>query len=308
MAGPSPLSILANLAANQAAKGHAPSSPPPAATHHDNHPQKESFTARWANRGWAIQSWNDLFSRWFPSLERHSAVDAQGDKACPNRAVVHTALSIAFGMLRNHGLTNVALKMEVNHTENSAHVEFGISTTAVTDIINTGMIEYSELGISSAAIGGIIGRRLAEVIQKWRDAAPGVGKRGQAAEPPAAPDIPAEKPGPGGRNLLDILKDISDRIRGQIGAAAIWDAEQEVILGGFAPSFAQVARPIIPFDNMVDRLQLNRDPGPNPQPPTATGDDLRTLVAQILHDPGVRPPLPRTNAGPPTILNELVGK
>lgn len=47
---------------------------------------------------------------------------------------------------------------------------------------------------------------------------------------------------------------------------------------------------------------LTSDDAANPQLPQAMGVDLVTLVAQILHEPAVVPPSPRTDAGPPTFV------
>jgi hypothetical protein len=56
-----------------------------------------------------------------------------------------------------------------------------------------------------------------------------------------------------------------------------------------------------PLKGMIGKPVLTRLPAANPQPPAAAGNDLRTLVAQVLHDPGVRPPQPLTAFGPPTV-------
>jgi hypothetical protein len=55
-----------------------------------------------------------------------------------------------------------------------------------------------------------------------------------------------------------------------------------------------------PLKGMIGKVVLTRLPAANPQPPAAFGNDLRTLVAQALYDPGVRPPVPLTAYGPPT--------
>lgn len=52
---------------------------------------------------------------------------------------------------------------------------------------------------------------------------------------------------------------------------------------------------------------LTSDDAANPQLPQAMGVDLVTLVAQVLTDPGVLPPLPQTDAGPPTLVNAANG-
>jgi hypothetical protein len=131
------------------------------------------------------------------------------------------------------------------------------------------------------------------------------------------------------RKTLQLYKAVSSRL----GQDIIYRMGRHRILGGPAPSvlapqaakavgpLAGVAREIArrdiaPFRDMVGQTLLTREPAPNPQPPAGAasvtglnglGTDLRTLVAQALHDPGIRPPYPRTDAGPTPILNEERG-
>lgn len=108
--------------------------------------------------------------------------------------------------------------------------------------------------------------------------------------------------------MLEAIREINAQLVRQFGAGAAWNMGREEIKGARPPFFINPAAPKLPFDHMADDyLWLTRLPAANPRPPAHDGIDLRTLVAQVLHDPGVRPPLPKTDKGPPVIKDELKG-
>lgn len=100
-----------------------------------------------------------------------------------------------------------------------------------------------------------------------------------------------------------------------LGTLSVYNMGRHTIRGGAPVGLLDTTAPgdrPLPFREMVGQPILTRDAAANPPPPTGTAAvgplDLRTLVAQVLHDPGVRPPAPRTDAGPPLVENEFLGR
>ena len=109
------------------------------------------------------------------------------------------------------------------------------------------------------------------------------------------------------------------------GPRLIFEAGRQVIYSGNPPwplnrQQKNPAQPIQPFtlianfharnkNNIIGRIDPNAKPivtsedAANPQLPQALGVDFVTLVAQVLHDPAVLPPEPRTDNGPATRVN-----
>lgn len=272
---------------------------------------KESFLTRAANAGFALQSWNDLFSRWFPSQSLLVKVSAQGSKKTTNQEVLHTALSIAFGTIETRrALSNIGLKVNLDHVNNSVEVGFAVSTAAAIDMINVAMILAAQFGASVGQIGQDVVRGVGKELERWFQDAPWVKARkaidSVTGNTPTVPGHDFDATG-AGLKVVDAVKKIWDRINTDIGPGAVWAMARDEIVGGIAPGLMNTFKEQKPFDDMVDKVLLTRVPAANPQPPTATGNDLRTLVAQVLHDPSVRPPLPNTDVGPRTVASEERG-
>ncbi len=136
------------------------------------------------------------------------------------------------------------------------------------------------------------------------------------------------------RRVFDIYKKVSTTL----GQGIIWRIGRHAIKGGKAPEVlskhpgpgdppraglvgaigqaADIATGADTYDRLLGRTLLTREPAGNPQMPVGGADpyggfgfglDLRTLVAQVLHDPGVRPPTPRTSCGPIPVGTEEFG-
>lgn len=157
-----------------------------------------------------------------------------------------------------------------------------------------------------------------KVPPNW-NAGPGLKNSGGTGEQPTIPDNRVQDPQRPAENgdkkkAFEETEIKASVISGAIGAMSIYRLGRHTIRGGqpfglFDPGDAQ--RPE-PFKSMIGKPILTRDAAANPAPPRGTaavsGLDLRTLVAQVLHDPGVRPPLPQTDKGPPMVESELLGK
>lgn len=363
---------------------------------------------RLGGAGWQLQSWSDLFSRYYPSLSNTVKVEAQGGPRTPLNTVVHMALAAAFGTCRFHKLSHVNLKVGVSHTENAVEVTFTVANVAFIDALEMGLrligdqidnfipelpepedltnaewwekkfkqiAEFDPIGAGGAAVriaererlrndlmarvralqeqaraalergdgieAEIAREALRRVLQEIQDRKqmPGVRRKGgpeDALLPPTsstnldgpAPDAAASKV------VFFALKAYREASR-NLGQEVIYHLGRHEIRGGPAPHILKpfvekaggdalgalvggaglVAAKDGPFTDLNGQLLMTRDPHLNPQMPTGPhqnglggfGTDLRSLVAQVLHDPGVRPPAPQTASGPPPVNTEEFG-
>jgi hypothetical protein len=354
-----------------------------------------------ANAGFALSSFDQIFSKYFPRIQQTVHVQAQGGPKAKGNAVVHTALAVAFGCIRQKRLGLVNLNVTVNHTKNSAEVVFSISSLALVEALSQGsrLLDYltsrealddflksqdAVAEVGSAATLGVVPpdliRAAGEAIgEKWREEinaldraltggritgappdkaerdrlqaelddltrqvadiqrrkqVPGVVRKGgpdDAGVPPDPPKANLQKPEQDqpatrmARAAFGIYKKVSQTL----GQGIIWRLGRDEIRGAPAPAVLKkdlgaeagglfgvigrvgdIATGADTFDKLTGQVILTRNPAPNPQMPAGAADkfggfgfgtDLRTLVAQVLHDPGVRPPLPHTFAGPPPV-------
>jgi hypothetical protein len=113
----------------------------------------------------------------------------------------------------------------------------------------------------------------------------------------------------------DKFRRFVDQITEAMGAEEIWYLGRNEVKAGRPPymianppvkeapfwgeMLLDAGGPIIDGAPPKGAVMITRDPSPNPQPPSGifSGNDLRTLVAQVLHDPGLRPPAPATMNG-----------
>lgn len=262
--------------------------------HHHYYPQESRPGADLATSGWAIDTWSNIFSRWLPSTTHAVSVRVNGGKATTNSAVVHAALSIAFGALNieiaKTALANLGLKVKNNPVENVCTVSFALTSAS-------GIFVANFLSRLVFKIGEAIGRGIKQYVDEMIPDAPGVAIREGRDRAPG-------NVGNRGQNMDAVMADVDIQMAKLLGASA-FDMGLEEIRGGAAPLMINTRQRLKPFDDMRNKVLLTRQPAANPAPPAVDGVDLRTLVAQVLHDPGVRPPLPKTSKGPPVVRDEL---
>ncbi len=353
-----------------------------------------------SNVGFAVQSWAEIFARYYPSISQTVHVKAQGGPDTSGNEVVHTALATVFGCLRQSRLGSIELTVALSHTENTAEVIFKISSLALVDALNEGakladldkivkkideIMDGGDAAREAAASLGSIssfgtlsdedieaaGELVARAYRKAKDAivtnknkeelkkkqaeldeltkavqalqeekksrVPGTVRKGGPDDSRIGPPIPGDNTQPGVpsvvdqpssllvRKMLGIYKSVS-KILGQ---GVIWNLGRQQILGGIEPDIMKQNNPgafqksgedtflgLNTFSHLKGKPILTRVHSVNPQMPNSKaglygyfgfGTDLRSLVAQVLHDPGVRPPSPQTNLGPMPVLNEEKG-
>ena len=273
---------------------------------------KERFASRALESAWALQAWNQQLESWFPSVKHSATVVVVGGKTTPNTDVVHAALSIAFGALshRPSSIGKITIAVKNNPTTNEVAVTFIIASVAalfiaelLSNILARPINIINVIGEGDSDIDDVV-RGVKIVIVENNPLVPGVGRRGQQGVPPGG-----NQGGAGGNPLLKEIHRINDALAGQFGGGACFHMGRDAIFGGKPPLLTQMKNKGGKlFDEAVYKKWLTRDPDANPLPPAADGVDLRTLVAQVLHDPGVRPPAPQTDKGPPVVLNEVQGR
>jgi hypothetical protein len=98
-----------------------------------------------------------------------------------------------------------------------------------------------------------------------------------------------------------------DKLTNENGPKMLFELAPGQVFSGPMPWSLAINNKVAPFTQMMiehapgtNNPLLTRATAENPQLPQAMGVDLKTLVAQVLFDPGTMPPPPRTHAGPPT--------
>ncbi len=120
-------------------------------------------------------------------------------------------------------------------------------------------------------------------------------------------------PNPTNRNdgpLVNQAVEQQDKLTNETGPRVAFDLAKSDLFTGATPWAAQVQPPPEPFETIRktntrekdNPVVTTRGQFPNPQFSAAAGVDLRTLVAQVLHDPNMWPPEPQTDAGPATVV------
>lgn len=356
----------------------------------------EGFVTRALGRlstaGFTIQSWFDIFAQYFPHIKHTVSVKAQGGSRTQANRVVHTALAIAFGCMRQTRIGKIELSVTLDHTNNAVELEFSVGSLALVEALEgldkiLGMAgvstpneeedfiedvaaevgSFGTMGILSPEAIKAAGRRLgkflydqykkttqeefekffggigaaaADIQNKNKDQVPGIDRKGgpdDAGVPPGPPDNlkKAQNDEPANsmlRRALSIYRHVSEGL----GQGVIWKLGRFEIRGGKAPKVLQKDKPeaaknqglggIVKnaadqitgadtFEKLEGRVILTRAQAKNPQMPTGLADmaggfgfgtDLRSLVAQVLHDPGVRPPIPLTDRGPVPVRVEEI--
>jgi hypothetical protein len=353
-----------------------------------------------AQAGFTIHSWFDIFAQYFPHIKHTVSVKAQGGSKTQANRVVHTALAIAFGCMRQTRIGKIELNLTLDHTSNAVELEFAVSSMAQVEALEalSNLIGFEEVAsdgedkdkdknrppslaekLTANAMSlvtlGIVspetiienGRDVEEYLQKLKREAqekeakergdhlkeklgdvqnknpgqvPGIDRKGgpnDAGIPPDPPDNmnKQEDDEPASwllRRALAVYRTVSD----MLGQGVIWRLGRYEIRGGKAPGVLNKDKPnadknrglvgIIKnatdqvtganaFSQLEGKVILTRSKAKNPQMPTGLADsagglgfgtDLRTLVAQVLHDPGVRPAIPLTDRGPQPVRVEEV--
>ena len=233
------------------------------------------------------KTFQSKFGEWFPSETHTANVVAVGGKTTPNSAVLHTALSIAFGMVNSEArLSEIEIKANVDHTANSVELHYSVGSSALIFLVST--------------ITDFIGALSEQVVSALPKipGAPGVRERTEQ-EKAEAKKKNAEK-------ALNEMRRLQEQA--QIGVDGIWITPKDHIRGGTPPSVFSAELIQRPFSDMQSFLHLTRDDAPNPKPPAFNGLDMRSLVTQVLHDPGIVPPIPKTDKGPPVVVDETARK
>lgn len=146
----------------------------------------------------------------------------------------------------------------------------------------------------------------------------GLGGLGVQDQPVRAPWLIAKVvlPEPGAREIFQQLAQAQD-FSLRDGPKLLFEIAKDSIFSGQPPWPVARNGDVQPFTDIVKfhappaagrqavgntKPILTREPAINPQYEQALGVDLKTLVAQVLHDPGVLPPSPKTNEGQPTVV------
>lgn len=258
----------------------------------------------------------------------------------PSSKWASSAISVAASHTRNAVEVNYAYKVmtlpavvgagmkrlqRVIARDSSLRQIAGIVNDAATDPLGTGIGAATDpVGTGGGILGPILDisfriannpAKFARGVRSDWGAGGGISDTTPAGNG-AAPNVtnnPVEQNGPGTadpkkKREMNAAEAINAAIFRAIGADAMYRLGKATILGGVPPAHMELDDRPQPFGRMVDKVILTRKPADNPQPPAALGNDLKTLVAQVLHDPGVRPPLPMTDRGGPTVGIEEFGR
>jgi len=281
-----------------------------------------------------IQYANIALDKWIPGVTTSYQVTAQGGPQTSPKNVLHTALAIAFGLPTERRFASMNISVGIDHRSNTVTVHYAIGSLGVIDLIDAALNNISnmtpaEIGRKLIANGSPLLGFIAPVVERVAGGQqPGVVMQdliaqmhGQmraltgasqvwkmGAEDIKAGNIPSS---------LDM---------GGPAAFGVQAAVRQATIG--APILGDMTQR---GKNKDNALMLTRDPArngvpadrANPQPDIGgdinlnranrggvdlrTGfENLRTLVTQVLADPGIRPPLPITHVGPPG--KEEIGK
>jgi hypothetical protein len=257
----------------------------------------------------ALTNIRALSDKWLPGIRWTGTVSAVGFKTTPTRTVVHYALAVAFGLVKQQRVSGVALSVDIDYETNHVVVIYTSNAYWLTELITLGIYNVN---------GAILPSKLAEDFNKLKKKLDDLPSRSLMKGFIKGPQAGFVELGSGavelaGDALALVLKAYGNLGR-MLGPLAIYDMGEETLFGG-RPSVLLQDRPNEPepFKSMhVDENGylvplLTRLPAPNPQPPVPPGEDpstgysvdLRSLVAQALYDPGVAPPIPDTNVSLP---------
>lgn len=144
----------------------------------------------------------------------------------------------------------------------------------------------------------------------------GLGGKGIRENPVVAPWLIARvAPGAGGKEIFEDIKQVK-KLGIKSGPELLFNIAKDRTFSGVPPwqliggdniqPFADIVKFHAPNLNNRNRVQpiMTREDDINPQYQEALGVDIKTLVAQILHDPAVLPPRPKTDQGPATTVGD----
>lgn len=252
--------------------------------------QGQTWDARAANLAFAGSSLQQLASSFIPGISWTGSVSARGFKGTSLRTVLHYCLAVAFGLARQSRIGSTTYKVDLFHVENRVEVHYSSSTSLAMEWMN--VADSLREAVTNVAIDA--GVRL----MGGASVSGGIGTFNNAVVSNAE------------KAAKDLLQSVVALNR-VLGPAGIWEMAQTDIKTGIPPVTLKIINApgnteIQPFTDMANwsdvlkRPLLTRDMAMNPEPTQipqmdSTHYDLRSLVAQVLHDPGVLPPVPDTN-------------
>lgn len=258
-----------------------------------------------------LQAARSGLKNWFPTMSWEGVVHATGFKTTPTRTVVHYALAVAYGLIKQQRVSGVSLRVDVDYETNHVTVAYISETTILTELLTLSIYAINGFAIPPALFPDLIGiqNKTKDVLSRSLTAGFKMGGNNSIIEL-----------GSGVIQLAgDALKFIVkayDNLSRLLGPVAVYDMGDDTLYGGRASFLLRAKDQPEPFNSMQTDKNgkpvplLTRLPAPNPQPPVAIGTDpssgysldLRSLVAQALYDPGVVPPVPDTNVSLPTVF------
>lgn len=253
--------------------------------------QGQTWDSKAANLAFAASSLNQLASSFIPGITWAGAVSARGFKTTPIRDVLHYCLAVVFGLAKQSRIGNVLLKADLFHVENRVEVHYQSTTVMALEALNTvgTLVDKVANGVTAAGARIMGGKTIVEGVANFI--------------------IGDSNPVMAVKQFTEAVDDLGRLL----GPAGIWEMGQTDIRTGIPPGsmLAHITNnkqneKSQPFQTMFewswvhDRPLLTRDLALNPEPTPmpqmdVTHYDLRSLVAQIMHDPGVLPPVPDTN-------------
>ncbi len=251
-----------------------------------------------------------LAERWLPSIEWHGTVNATGFKTTPTRTVVHYALAVAFGLIKQQRVSSASLVVNIDYNTNNVSVGYVSKAYWLTEIYTLALY-----AVNGVALPPKLSKDVHNLTQQAKD----VFSRSMVSGIVKGPAAGLVELGTGTVKLAgDALKVVIGAYQNLgrlLGPLAVYDMGDETLYGGRASLLLRAPDQPEPFKSMQTGPDgkpvplLTRLPAPNPQPPVPPGEDpstgysvdLRSLVAQALYDPGIAPPVPDTNVSLPTV-------
>ncbi len=258
-----------------------------------------------------VDQMKNAAGRFFPSITWAGTVVCQGYKTTPTRTVVHFALALAFGLIKQARFCDTMLYCEIDHVNNTVHVKYGSSTNPLAEILTIQMFIWT--GQASVGQGQAIGQAISQLAQT---------NTRQLTNPTQLMDAGIlqtlkDKAGPL-KTLVDIFVKAYRNMARKLGPQAVYDLGEESLYGGYPSALLDYGTILKdqkgvpqPFASFLGKEMLTRRDAPNPQVPgppafpdnsLGYSTDLRSLVAQVLYDPGVQPPQPDTNVSLPVLI------
>lgn len=248
---------------------------------------------------------------WLPHIAWEGVVNATGYKTTPTRTVVHYALAVAFGLIKQQRVSACALVVNVDYETNHVTVAYISKAYWLTEMLTLGLYVKTGMALPPDIVKDVnaLAGKATDVLSRSLTAGFKGGITNGTIEL-----------GKGGVQLAgDALKLIFKAYQNLgrlLGPLGVYDMGDDTLYGGRASALLRAPFQPEPFKSMQTDAQgnpvplLTRLPAANPQPPVAPGTDpssgysldLRSLVAQALYDPGVVPPVPDTNVSLPTVF------